>query len=48
MQYIYIYIYIIMKYAALILLNYDYIIYSSHLSRQLSTGSSSYNACMRT
>ena len=43
-----IYIYIIMKYVALVLLNYDYIIYRSHLPRHLSTGSSSYNACMRT
>ena len=44
----YIYIYIIMKYVALILLNYDYIIYRSHLPRHLSTGSSSYSACMTT
>ena len=38
----YIYIYIIMKYVALILLNYEYIIYRSHLPRHLSSGS----ACM--
>ena len=44
----YIYIYIIMKYVALILLNYGYIIYRSHLPRHLGTGSSSYSACMRT
>ena len=43
----YIYFYIIMKYVALILLNYGYIIYRSHLPRHLSTGSSSYSACMR-
>ena len=43
----YIYFYIIMKYVALILLNYDYIIYCSHLPRHLSTGSSSDSACMR-
>ena len=48
MQYIYIYIYIIMKYVALILLNSEYIIYRSHLPRHLSTGSSSYSACMMT
>ena len=40
----YIYIYIMMKYVALILLNYDYVIYRSHLPRHLSTGISSYNA----
>ena len=41
----YIYIYIIMKYVALILLNYEYIIYRSYLPRHLSTGSYSYSAC---
>ena len=44
----YIYIYIRMEYVALILLNYDYIIYRSNLPRHLGTGSSSYNACMMT
>ena len=42
----YIYIYIIMN-VALILVNYEYIIYRSHLPRHLtclSTGSSSYSA----
>ena len=43
----YIYIYIIMKYVDTILLNYQYIIYRSHLPRHLSTGSFSYSACMR-
>ena len=39
----YIYIYIIMKYVALILLNYEYIIYRSHLPRHLCPSSSSYS-----
>ena len=43
----YIYIYIIMKYVAQIVLNYEYIIYPSHSPRHLSTDSSSYSACMR-